>query len=171
MSGNEYDDFDDFDDEFSDDSRGGSKENNVLRELRKQNRSKEKQIKELTERLSSLAAQARERSVKDVLTAKGISPKVAKFIPEDMTSEEEVSAWVEENAEIFGGIPSAAGEEIDGAGPRPDLAALSQISQMQSTGQPFDGDSDQLAALIRSARTPEELNKVIFGSSNGPDAF
>lgn len=170
MSGNEYDDFDDYDDEFNGDARG-SKDNDVLRALRKENRAKEKQIKELSERLSGLAQQARERSVKDVLTAKGLSPKIAKFIPEDMTSEEEVSSWVEENAEIFGGIPAAAGEETDGAGPRPDLAALSQISQMQSTGQPFDGDADQIAALIRSARTPEELNKVIFGTTEGPNAF
>lgn len=166
MSGIE-DDYDDYDDEFGGDARGS--ENNVLRELRKQNRAKEKQIKELTERLSSLAQQTRERSVKDVLAAKGLSPKIAKFIPEDMTSEEDVSAWVEENAEIFGGVPAPV--ETDGEAAGPDLSGLTQISQMQSTGQPFDGDSDQIAALIRSARSPEELNKVIFGSSQGPDAY
>lgn len=166
MSGIE-DDYDDYDDEFGGDARGS--DNNVLRELRKQNRAKEKQIKELTERLTGLAQQARERSVKDVLAAKGLSPKIAKFIPEDMTSEEEVSAWVEENAEIFGGV--SAPVESDGEAAGPDLSGLTQISQMQSTGQPFDGDADQVAALIRSARTPEELNKVIFGSSQGPDAF
>lgn len=167
MSGIE-DDYDDYDDEFGGDARGS--DNNVLRELRKQNRAKEKQIKELTERLTGLAQQARERSVKDVLAAKGLSPKIAKFIPEDMTSEEEVSAWVEENAEIFGGVSApvnADGEAQDG----PDLSALTQISQIQSTGQPFDGDSDQMAALIRGARTPEELNQVIFGSVSGPDAY
>lgn len=166
MSGIE-DDYDDYDDEFGGDARGS--DNNVLRELRKQNRAKEKQIKELTERLTGLAQQARERSVKDVLAAKGLSPKIAKFIPEDMTSEEEVSAWVEENAEIFGGV--SAPVESDGEAAGPDLSGLTQISQMQSTGQPFDGDADQVAALIRSARTPEELNKVIFGSSQGPDAY
>ena len=166
MSGIE-DDYDDYDDEFGGDARGS--DNNVLRELRKQNRAKEKQIKELTERLTGLAQQARERSVKDVLAAKGLSPKIAKFIPEDMTSEEEVSAWVEENAEIFGGV--SAPVEADGEASGPDLSGLTQISQMQSTGQPFDGDADQVAALIRSARTPEELNKVIFGSHQGPDAY
>lgn len=166
MSGIE-DDYDDYDDEFSGDARGS--DNNVLRELRKQNRAKEKQIKELTERLTGLAQQARERSVKDVLAAKGLSPKIAKFIPEDMTSEEEVSAWVEENAEIFGAAPSQPLDDSGEAGP--DLSGLTQISQIQATGQPFDGDSDQVAALIRSARTPEELNKVIFGTTSGPDAF
>lgn len=166
MSGIE-DDYDDYDDEFGGDARGS--DNNVLRELRKQNRAKEKQIKELTERLTGLAQQARERSVKDVLAAKGLSPKIAKFIPEDMTSEEDVSAWVEENAEIFGGAPAPV--DSDGEAGGPDLSGLTQISQMQSTGQPFDGDADQMAALIRSARTPEELNKVIFGTTQGPDAF
>jgi hypothetical protein len=166
MSGIE-DDYDDYEDEFGGDARGS--DNNVLRELRKQNRAKEKQIKELTERLTGLAQQARERSVKDVLAAKGLSPKIAKFIPEDMTSEEEVSAWVEENAEIFGGAPSQPLDDSGEAGP--DLSGLTQISQIQATGQPFDGDSDQVAALIRSARSPEELNKVIFGTTSGPDAF
>jgi hypothetical protein len=86
-----------------------------------------------------------------------------------MTSEEDVSAGVEENAEIFGGAPAPV--DSDGEAGGPDLSGLTQISQMQSTGQPFDGDSDQVAALIRSARTPEELNKVIFGTTQGPDAF
>lgn len=167
MSGNEYDDFDDFDDEYGDGSR--DRDSNVVRSLRKENKTKDKQIKELTERLTSLAAQSRERSVKDVLAAKGLSPKISKFIPEDLTSEEEVSAWVEENGDIFGATPSAP--EGDGDGLRPDLSALTQISQVQATGQPFDGDSDQIASLIAAARSPEELNKIIFGSAKGPEAF
>lgn len=167
MSGIE-DDYDDYDDEFGGDARGS--ENNVVRELRKQNRAKEKQIKELTERLNGLAQQTRERSVKDVLTAKGLNPKIAKFIPEDLTSEDDVSAWVEENAEVFGGMPAQV-DSNDGGQPGPDLSGLTQISQMQSSGMQFDGDEDQVAALIRSARSPEELNQVIFGSSSGPSAF
>jgi hypothetical protein len=104
-----------------------------------------------------------------VLAAKGLSPKISKFIPEDLTSEEEVSAWVDENGEVFGAVSPAPDEGQQGA--RPDLAALSQISQVQSTGQPYDGDADQLASLISAARTPEELNQIIFGSTKGPEAF
>lgn len=168
MSGIE-DDFDDFDDEFGEDARP-NRDNSVLRQLRKENKAKERQIKELTDRLESLAATARERSVKDVLAAKGLSPKIARFIPPDLTSEEDVSAWVEENGDVFGGSPTST-EERSAGGMRPDLSALQQIGQMQSTGQTFDGDSDQLNALIRAASSPEELNKLIFGSTTGPDAF
>ena len=167
MSGNnEYDWIDDIEDEDGEDARSG-RDNNVLRALRKENKTKEKQIKELQEQLTSLAQQTRERSVKDVLTAKGLSDKISKFIPKELTSADEVMAWVEENAEVFG-APSAPSSNEQA---RPDLAALSQIGQVQSSGQPFDGDEDQIAALIRAARTPEELNAVLFGSSDGPQAI
>lgn len=165
MSGNEYD----YDDDY-DDLDGSS----VLKQLRKENRSKEKQIKELQEQLKSITIQARERSVKDVLTAKGLNPKIARFIPEDVTSEEEVSAWIEEYAEVFGGAkveeqPKAADSKDEA--PSPDLSAFTQNGQVQSTGSAYSGDPDQLAALIQSARTPEELNKVLFGVESGPAAF
>lgn len=168
MSGNnEYDWIDDIDDEDGEDARSG-RDNNVLRQLRKENKSKEKQIKDLQEQLSALASQQRERSVKEVLQAKGLNDKISKFIPTDLTSEDEVSSWIDENAEVFGITVNTPSAE---QGSRPDLAALSQISQVQSTGQPFDGDSDQIASLINSARTPEELNMVLFGSSAGPGAY
>lgn len=167
MSGsNEYDWIDDIEDEDNEDARSG-RDNNVLRSLRKENKSKDKQIKDLQEQLNALATQTRERSVKDVLTAKGLSDKISKFIPKELTSEDDVMAWVEENGDIFGAVPTSPSKEQA----KPDLAALTQISQVQSTGQPFDGDDDQIAALIRSARTPEELNMVLFGSSDGPSAI
>jgi len=170
MSGTQgYDDLDDYDEEFGEDARP-NRDNNVLRTLRREVKSKDKTIKELQDRLDSLASQARERSVKDVLTAKGLNPKVGKFIPNDLTSEDEVMAWVEENSEIFG-LTSQESSEGDSTGVNPNLQALSQIGQVQASGQPFDGDSDQLASLIRSARTPEELNQIIFGSQSGPDAY
>lgn len=163
MSGNEYDDDYDYDDD-----------SNVLRQLRKENRSKEKQIKELQEQLSAINAQARDRSVKDVLAAKGLNPKIARFIPEDVTSEEDVASWIEEYGDVFGGVKvedQAKAPESNDEAPSPDVAAFNSNGQVQATGQQVSGDPDQLAALIQSARTPEELNRVLFGSDSGPSAF
>lgn len=165
MSGNEYDY-----DEYEDDLDGSS----VLKQLRKENRSKEKQIKELQEQLKAVTVQARERSVKDVLSAQGLNPKIARFIPEDATSEDDILAWIEDNAEIFGGAKvddQAKAPESNDEAPSPDLSEFSRNGQVQSTGSAYSGDPDQLAALISSARTPAELNKVLFGTESGPGAF
>lgn len=145
-------------------------DNNVLRELRKQNKSKDRQIKELQEQLSGLSKNVRERSVKDVLTSRGLNPKISAFIPEGISSEEEVAAWVDEYGEVFGAAPQQQ-EEPSRGDDRPELHDLSKISDMQRSGQPFDSDPSQLAARISSASSPEELNKLLFGSAAGPQTF
>lgn len=163
MSYDGYDD-DDFDVE----------ESNPLKALRKENRAKEKQIKELQEQLSSLSKANRERSLADVLSSRGLNSKIAKFIPEDVTSEEDVASWLDEFGDVFGATPAQSSN--DGAPAEQDpnaevLAALSKIANTQTTGQAPTGDQDQIAALIAGARTPEELNSVLFGNPNGPVAI
>lgn len=163
MSGYEWDDDDDFD--------GASNDSNAMKELRKAYKAAQRQNKELMETLESLKSSVRERSVKDVLAQRGVSQKVAKLIPAEATSAEEVEAWLDEYGEVFGIESSnASSEEQPPAAPNPDLQALGRISAQQSSGQPYSGDADQLDALIRGAQTPEELNKILFGSFTGPQA-
>lgn len=128
-----------------------SEDSNPLRALRKENRAKEKQIKELQEQLSSLSKAQRERSLADVLTARGLNDKIAKFIPETITSEEDVASWLEEFGDVFG----ATSTKEAGAESEQDetLAALQKIATTQATGQAPSGDEAQVAALIAGART------------------
>lgn len=164
----EYDWLDDDDDTNDDGQRGAS---DAMKQLRKANKAKEQQIKELSERLESLNKSVRDRSVKDVLTAKGLPEKISAFIPANITSAEEVSAWVEEYGDVFGVVSTSSQSEQDGGQlPNPDLTALNRISQTQQSGQPFSSDPNQLSGLISSATTPEELNRILFGNSNGPAA-
>lgn len=162
MSGYEWDDDDDFD--------GASGDTNAMKELRKAYKAAQRQNKELMETLDSLKSSVRERSVKDVLASRGLPTKVAKLIPSDASSAEEVEAWLDEYGEIFGIESPAPSEEQKPAAPDPDLQAIGRISAAQSSGQPYSGDADQLDALIRGAQTPEELNKILFGSFSGPQA-
>lgn len=159
-----YDDYDD-DDTFE------SENDNPIRDLRKQNRTKDRQIKELQEQLAVLQKTQRERSVADVLTSKGLNPKIARFVPNEITSEEEVAQWIEEFADVFGGASSAQAEQPANTDVSPDARAMQEISQVQSQGEPFSNDPNQLTALIAGARTPEELNKVLFGNAVGPVAY
>lgn len=165
----EYDDYDDDDFDLDRDA-GSGKDSNVLKELRKANRAKEKQIKELMDTLTTLQSQQRERSVKDVLATKGLNEKIAAFIPEGITSQQEVEEWVNQYADVFGFQTQDSGTDTQYV-ETPDAAALNRISQTQSSGQTLSGDADQMEALIRAASNPEELNRLLFGSSTGPHAY
>ena len=72
-----YDEDDDFD--FEDQPQ------DVVKQLRKVNRTLEKRLKELEQEATSLKTQTRQRSVKDVLQAKGVPTKVAALIPVSYT--------------------------------------------------------------------------------------
>lgn len=143
-------------------------------DLRKAHRALKRQYKELEEQLTAMRQQVRERSVKDVLAAKGISEKVARLIPENITSAEEVDQWVSDYADVFGIVQNqqpASDGQPDPIVESPDAAALARIASVQSSGQPFTGDDAQMASLIAAARTPEELNRVLFGNTTGPQAI
>jgi hypothetical protein len=100
MSNNYWDDEED-DDLDTQDSNDGS---DLLKKLRKAKRSDEKRIKELTEQLESLSKVQRERTVKEVLESKGVNTKAARLILKDLdeVSEESVSNWLNDNADLFG---------------------------------------------------------------------
>lgn len=159
--------FDWDDDDFDEDAQ--QKSSNALQEARNAYKALKKQNKELAEQLANFQKSQREASVKSVLTSKGLNPKIAAFIPNDITSAEDVEAWVTEYAEVFGSAPASDGGSQ--AADNPDVQAMARIGDVQSTGTPFTGDADQLASLIRSASSPEELNKVLFGSATGPQAI
>ena len=135
------------------------RENNVLRDLRKANKAKEKQIRELSDQLSALQRSVRERSIKDTLAAKGLNVKIAAFIPETLTTSDEVEGWITEYADVFGGAPGDVSNDVE---PSPELQALGRIAAVQQSGQAYSGDADQLSALIASAKSPEELNKLLY---------
>lgn len=157
----------DFDDDDFGDAQGDS---GALRDLRKAYKTLQKQLKDAVAENESLKSSVRERSVKDVLASKGLPEKIAKFIPNDATSAEDVEAWLSENGDVFGATVDAEtqGQPQQDAPIDPNLAAWQRISQAQSSGQPFTNDPDQLSALISSASNPEELNKILFGTTAGP---
>jgi len=58
--------------------------------------------KALEAEIGALKGQVRERTVSEVLTAKGVNPKVAKFIPTEVEGTEAIESWLVENADVFG---------------------------------------------------------------------
>lgn len=89
---------DDFENEY---------ETDPIKQLRKANKAKEKQLKEIQEELLLLRKEKRERTISEVLTARGLNSAIAEFIPQDIDlSEESLSAWVEARSSIFGAAPA-----------------------------------------------------------------
>ena len=130
----------------------------VVGQLRKVNRALEKRAKELEQELSGLKTQTRQRTVKDVLQAKGLNPKIAAFIPQDIdSSEEEIIKWVNEYGDVFG-IQTPSEEKP--AEKSPEVKAQARINNLVSTGSAPDVDEDAFAK-IAGAKTREDLDALL----------
>ena len=142
-----------YDDEEDDDST-----TDVVGQLRKVNRALEKRAKELEQELSGLKTQTRQRTVKDVLQAKGLNPKIAAFIPPDIdSSEEEIIKWVNEYGDVFG-VQTSSEEKSEEKSP--EVQAQARINNLVSTGSAPDVDEDAFAK-IAGAKTREDLDALL----------
>jgi hypothetical protein len=102
MSNNYWDEEDEDQDTDTDTQLDGS---DLLKKLRKAKRADEKRIKELTEQLEGFSKAQRESVVKTILEQKGVNQKAARLVLKDLDgdfSEEAVSNWLDENADLFG---------------------------------------------------------------------
>ena len=130
----------------------------VVGQLRKVNRALEKRAKELEQELAGLKTQTRQRTVKDVLQAKGLNPKIAVFIPQDIdVSEEAIAQWVNEYGDVFG-IQTPTEEKP--AEKSPEIKAQARINNMVATGTAPDIDEDAFAK-IAAAKSREDLDALL----------
>ncbi len=166
MAQNEYDDYDD--DDYTTDG-------NALAEVRKAHKAATRKIKELEAELTQFRTDSRKRSVESVLTSRGFNPRIADLIPEGLTSTDEITAWLDERADVFQPITGSGSDEaFDEQRQSPVMQAppgLQQFNEVVNAGQAVSGDESQIMAMIAAAKTPEELNKILFGNSNGPAAY
>jgi hypothetical protein len=130
----------------------------VVSQLRKVNRALEKRAKELEQELSGLKTQTRQRTVKDVLQAKGLNPKIAVFIPQDIdVSEEAINQWVNEYGDVFGIQTPSEEKPVQKS---PEVMAQARINNMVATGTAPDIDEDAFAK-IASAKSREDLDALL----------
>ena len=144
------------DDDFLDED---NEPQDVVKQLRKVNRTLEKRMKELEAEANTLKSQTRQRTVKDVLTAKGINPKVAAFIPQDIEiTEEAVSNWLNEHGDVFG--VKQESKEGESQAQNPALQAQKRINEVVSTGTPPGVDEDSLSKIL-NAKSASELSAIL----------
>lgn len=152
MSNYDYEDDDDFTTESS---------NDLVKQLRKAAKQKDKELAELKAQFESISKQSRERSIKDVLEARGVNGKVAKFIPQDLDpTEESLSKWLEDNADVFGfQVEDKSQPAVDPA----QQAAYNKMNRAVDSGLTPDSSEDLLKKIL-STSTPEELDEVLRNS-------
>ena len=148
-------DYEDDDDDFSSDSN-----NDLVKQLRKQLKQRDKELNEFKTQFDSLSKAQRERSIKDVLESRGVNGKVAKFIPQDLDpTEESLSKWLEDNADVFG-------FQVEDKQPAVDPATANAYKKMNNAvDQGLTPDSaDDIMRKLMSATSKEELDEVIRNS-------
>jgi hypothetical protein len=150
MSNYDYEDDDDFD--MNDSS------NDLVKQLRKASKQKDKELAELRSQFESLSKGQRERAIKDALASRGVNSKIASFIPQDIDpTEESVSKWLEDYADVFGiEVSQTQTPNINPA----DAAAYKRMTNSADSGASPEHNGDIMQKLM-NANSKEELDDVI----------
>ena len=151
MSNYDYED-DDFDPSANDG-------NDLVKQLRKATKQKDKELAELKAQYESLAKSNRERAIKDALASRGVNTKIASFIPQDIDpTEESVSKWLEDYADVFGyqQAETQAKPNVDPA----QAKAYQRMTNAVETGATPEFQAD-IHRRLMNANSKEELDEII----------
>jgi chorismate mutase len=142
------------DDDFDTDSG-----NDLVKQLRKATKAKDKELAELKAQYESLAKANRERAIKDALASRGVNSKIASFIPQDIDpTEESVSKWLEDYADVFG-VQSQSNQATPNVDPKQAAAYQRMTNAIEQGATPEF--QEEVYRRLMNANTREELDEVI----------
>jgi hypothetical protein len=151
MSNYEYEDDDD---DFTNDSS-----NDLVKQLRKAAKQKDKELQELRSQFENLSKGQRERAIKDVLATRGVNSKIASFIPQDIDpTEESLSKWLDDYADVFG-FESSQPQATPNVDPA-QAAAYKRMTNTADSGSAPEHNADIMQKLLNT-NSREELDEVI----------
>ena len=148
-----------YDDEDDDDFDTNDSSNDLVKQLRKAAKQKDKELQELRSQFEGLNKAQRERAIKDALASRGVNSKIASFIPQDIDpTEESVSKWLEDYADVFG-IETGQTQATHNVNPN-DAAAYKRMTNSADSGVSPEHNGDIMQRLL-NANSKEELDEVI----------
>jgi hypothetical protein len=151
MSNYEYEDDDD---DITTDSS-----NDLVKQLRKASKQKDKELQELRAQFENLSKGQRERAIKDVLASRGVNGKIASFIPQDIDpTEESLSKWLDDYADVFG-FESSQPQPTPNVDPA-QAAAYKRMTNTADSGSSPEHNADIMQKLLNT-NSREELDEVI----------
>jgi len=144
------------DDDFDTPSNDG---NDLVKQLRKATKQKDKELAELKAQFETLSKTNRERAIKDALASRGVNSKIASFIPQDIDpTEESVSKWLEDYADVFG-VQTQSNQATPNVDPA-QAAAYQRMTNAVESGNTPELQADVMRRLM-NANSKEELDEVI----------
>jgi len=147
------------DDDFDTSSNDG---NDLVKQLRKANKQKEKELADLKTQFESISKSNRERAIKDALASRGVNSKIAAFIPQDIDpTEESVSKWLEDYADVFG-YETQSNQATPNVDPK-QAAAYQRMTNAVEQGITPEFQADVHRKLM-NANSREELDEIIRSS-------
>jgi hypothetical protein len=147
------------DDDFDTSSNDG---NDLVKQLRKANKQKEKELADLKTQFESISKSNRERAIKDALASRGVNGKIAAFIPQDIDpTEESVSKWLEDYADVFG-YETQSNQATPNVDPK-QAAAYQRMTNAVEQGITPEFQADVHRKLM-NASSREELDEIIRSS-------
>jgi hypothetical protein len=147
------------DDDFDTSSNDG---NDLVKQLRKANKQKEKELADLKTQFESISKSNRERAIKDALASRGVNSKIAAFIPQDIDpTEESVSKWLEDYADVFG-YETQSNQATPNVDPK-QAAAYQRMTNAVEQGVTPEFQADVHRKLM-NANSREELDEIIRSS-------
>ena len=132
---------------------------NLVKQLRKAAKQKDKELADLKAQFENLTKAQRERAIKDALASRGVNSKIASFIPHDIDpTEESVSKWLEDYSDVFG-FQQAETQAKPNVDPK-QAAAYQRMTNAveQGTTPEFQAEVHQ---KLMNASTREELDEII----------
>ena len=145
----------DYEDDDLDTNDGGD----LVKQLRKATKQKDKELAELKAQYESLAKSNRERAIKDALASRGVNTKIASFIPQDIDpTEESVSKWLEDYSDVFG-YQQAETQATPNVDPK-QAAAYQRMTNAVEAGATPEFQAD-IHRRLMNANSKEELDEII----------
>ena len=148
--------------DYEDDDFENNDSNDLVKQLRKATKAKDKELAELKAQYESLAKSNRERAIKDALNSRGVNSKIAAFIPQDIDpTEESVSKWLSDYADVFG-VQQAEAQTTPNVDPR-QAAAYQRMTNAVEQGITPEFQA-QVHQKLMNAQSREELDEIIRSS-------
>lgn len=154
MAANQY--------EYEDETE--EQQDNGPAELRKALKKAQKEREAIEAELNKMRSEMRSRQVKDVLASKGVPDKLAKLIPSDVDTPEQIDSWLNEYSDVFG--MQKQEEPVQPTVDEETVKANQRINQSTSTAQVPSGETSAHQKLLQ-AKSKEELDQILFGQSLG----
>jgi hypothetical protein len=150
-------DFDFDSDEDTDD--GGS----AIKKVRRSERAAQRRVRELEQQLQELYEFKRNNDLSSILSEKGVNPKIAAFIPQDLDIDDNsVTSWLGEYGDLFGiSVKPSNQRESQNY----NLDAYGQIDAVTGSALTPDGVNDAYS-MISNAQSADEILNLIYGNDS-----